>query len=109
MILLRKHAVVIEICGNGKLTSDSHNGSVGQESEIVLNYRKRQVLIYSAVSSGLLKALLNFTSLTDLFTQTVRHHLAFSGNCSYTYPPLSIVRYSFIQLSELEQCRLKKT
>ena len=26
----------------------------------------------------------------------------------YTYPPLSIVRYSFIQLSELEQCRLKK-
>ena len=28
--------------------------------------------------------------------------------CSYTYPPLSIVRYSFIQLSELEQCRVKK-
>jgi len=27
---------------------------------------------------------------------------------SYTYPPLSIVRYSFIQLSELEQCRVKK-
>ena len=29
--------------------------------------------------------------------------------CSYTYPPLSIARYSFIQLSELEQCRVKKT
>ena len=28
--------------------------------------------------------------------------------CSYTYPPLSIVRYSFKQLSELEQCRVKK-
>ena len=28
--------------------------------------------------------------------------------CSYTYPPLSIVSYSFIQLSELEQCRVKK-
>ena len=28
--------------------------------------------------------------------------------CSYTYPPLSIARYSFIQLSELEQCRVKK-
>ena len=27
---------------------------------------------------------------------------------SYTYPPLFIVRYSFIQLSELEQCRVKK-
>ena len=26
----------------------------------------------------------------------------------YIYPPLSIVRYSFIQLSELEQCRVKK-
>ena len=29
-------------------------------------------------------------------------------DCSYTYPPLSIVRYSFIQLSELDQCRVKK-
>ena len=28
--------------------------------------------------------------------------------CSYTYPPLSVARYSFIQLSELEQCRVKK-
>ena len=27
---------------------------------------------------------------------------------SYTYPPLSITRFSFIQLSELEQCRVKK-
>ena len=26
--------------------------------------------------------------------------------CSYTYPPLSIARYSFIQLRELEQCRV---
>ena len=28
--------------------------------------------------------------------------------CSYTYPPLSVARYSFMQLSELEQCRVKK-
>ena len=28
--------------------------------------------------------------------------------CSYTYLPLSIARYSYIQLSELEQCRVKK-
>ena len=27
--------------------------------------------------------------------------------CSYTYPPLPIARYSFIHLSELEQCRVK--
>ena len=26
--------------------------------------------------------------------------------CSYTYPPLSIARYSFTQLSELKQCRV---
>ena len=28
--------------------------------------------------------------------------------CSYTYPPLSIARYSFIQISELEQRRVKQ-
>ena len=28
--------------------------------------------------------------------------------CSYIYPPLSMARYSIIQLSELEQCRVKK-
>jgi len=28
--------------------------------------------------------------------------------CSCTYPPLSIARYSYTQLSELEQCRVKK-
>ena len=28
--------------------------------------------------------------------------------CSYRYPPLAIARCSFIQLSELEQCRMKK-
>ena len=38
---------------------------------------------------------------------SIQLHLMREG-CSYTYPPLSIVRYSFIQLSELEQCRVKK-
>ena len=28
--------------------------------------------------------------------------------CSYTWPPLSIARYSCLQLSELEQCRVNK-
>ena len=29
-------------------------------------------------------------------------------DCSYTYPLLSTAKYSFIQLNELEQCRVKK-
>ena len=59
---------------------------------------------------------LHFNSLTDLFTQTPSRLLWEASShmlqlickgCSYTYPPLSIARYSFIQLSELEQCRVK--
>ena len=54
--------------------------------------------------------------MTDLFTQTPSHVIweAFTHmlqlmceGCSYTYPPLSIARYSYIHLSELEQCRVK--
>ena len=58
---------------------------------------------------------LHFTSPTDLFTQTpswllweASNHMLQLMGCLYTYPPLSIARYSFIQLSELEQCRVKK-
>ena len=60
---------------------------------------------------------LHFTSLTDLFTQSPSRLLWEASShmlqlmregCSYTYTPLSIVRYSFIQLSELEQCRVTK-
>ena len=60
---------------------------------------------------------LHFTSLTDLFTQTPSRLLWKASShmqqlmcegCSYTYPPLSIPRYSFIQLSKMEQCRVKK-
>ena len=59
---------------------------------------------------------LHFTSLTDLFTQRPSRLLWEASShmlqlmregCSYTYPPLSIVRYSVIQLYELEQCRVK--
>ncbi|KAK2178359.1 hypothetical protein NP493_546g02045 [Ridgeia piscesae] len=28
--------------------------------------------------------------------------------CLYTYPSLSTAKYSFIQLSELEQCKVKQ-
>ena len=61
---------------------------------------------------------LHFTSLTDLFNQTpsqllweVSSHMLqlMREGCLYTYPPLSIARNSFIQLSELEQCRVKTT
>ena len=66
---------------------------------------------------GTVQNALHFTSLTDLFTQTPSRLLWEASShmlqlmhegCSYTYPPLSIARYSFIQLSELEQCRVKK-
>ena len=65
----------------------------------------------------IVQSVLHFTSLTDLFTQTPSRLLWEASShmlqlmregCSYTYPPLSIVRYSFIQVSELEQCRVKK-
>jgi len=66
-----------------------------------------------------IQSALHFTSLADLFTQSLRpsrllweassHILQLMREgCAYTYPPLSITRYSFIQLSELEQCRVKK-
>ena len=64
-----------------------------------------------------IQSALHFTSLTDLFTQTPSRLLWEASShmlqlmregCSYTYPPLSIARYSFIQLSQLEQCRVKK-
>ena len=60
----------------------------------------------------------HFTSLTDLFNQTPSRLLWEASShmlqlmregWSYTYPPLSIARYSFIQLSEMEQCRVKTT
>ena len=67
---------------------------------------------YSAVSSHR-----DHSTLTDLFTQTPFRLLLEASShmlqlmregCSYTYPPLSIVKYSFIQLGELEHCRVNK-
>ena len=60
---------------------------------------------------------LHFTSHSDIFNQTPSQLLWEASShmlqlmckgCLYTHPPLSIARYSFIQLSELEQCRVKK-
>ena len=61
---------------------------------------------------------LHFTSLTDLFNQTPYRLLWEASShmlqlmcegCSYIYSSMSIAKYSFIQLSELEQCRVKET
>ena len=60
-----------------------------------------------------------FLHFTPWQTCSNKHHLIFSGkhsvtrqfceDCSYTnYLSLSIAKYSFIQLSELEQCTVKK-
>ena len=60
---------------------------------------------------------LHITSLADLFNQTPSQLLWEASShmlqlmregCSNTYLPLSRARYSFIQLSGLEQCRVKK-
>ena len=59
---------------------------------------------------------LHFTSLADLFNQTPSQLLWEASShmqqlkregCPYTYPPLSVARYSFIQLSELKRCGVK--
>ena len=63
---------------------------------------------------------LHLATLTDLFNQTqsrllwgasshmLQLLLVMGDGYLYTYSPLSIARYSFIQLSALEQCRVKK-
>ena len=82
-------------------------------------YKRQKASSYIAQYPVLrtVQSALHFTSLTDLFTQTPSRLLWEASShmlqlmregCSYTYPPLSIARYSFIQLSELEQCRVKK-
>ena len=78
---------------------------------------KRQIKASSYIAQypvlRTVQSALHFTSLTDLFTQTPSWLLWEASShmcegCSYTYQPLSIARYSFIQLSELELCRGKK-
>ena len=85
---------------------------IGISKKVNENTYIAQYPVLRTVQSGL-----HFTSLTDLFIQTPSRLLWKASShmlqlmregCSYAYPPLSIVRYSFIQLSELEQCRVKK-
>ena len=68
------------------------------------------MFLYSAVSSALDRS--KRSTLYRWQTCSLRHQFSFSGKHSshaaivqrlftYVFPPLSIVRYSFIQLSEL--------
>ena len=58
---------------------------------------------------GTVQSALLFTSLTDLLWEASSQMLQLMrAGCSYTYQPRSIARYSFIQVSELEQCKMKK-
>ena len=74
------------------------------------------VEIYSVLASKS-ACVTRYTFLTVLFTHTPSQLLweasshmlqLMREDCSYIYPPLSIARYSFTQLSELEQCRVIK-
>jgi len=105
------------------LSAHSHTGPLGlglptlEESRDTATYKKASSNIAQYPVIRTVQSTLHFTSLTDLFTQTPSRLLWEASShmlklmregCSYTYPPLSIVRYSFIQLSELEHCRVKK-
>ena len=92
--------------------SDGENktGNTKCESKKASSYIEQYSILRTVQS------VLRFISLTDLFTQTSSRLLWEASShmlqlmregCSYTYPLLSIVRYSVIQLSELEQCRVK--
>ena len=74
--------------------------------------------LYSAVSNPQdYSKRFTLYSLADLFNQTPSRLLweassymlqLMCKDCLYTYPPLSVAMYSFIQLRELKQCRVKK-
>ena len=97
-----------------------YNGSILEENIQSLTLNKKVKFICSAVSSPQDCSKHFYTLLlwqTCSLDQTPSRHLWEASShmlqlmregCSYTYPPLSIARYSLIQLSELEQCRVKK-
>ena len=98
--------------------SSTHGNWPQQDDRVSDSYNTSKASSYIAQYPvlGTVQSVLQFTSLTDLFTQTPSRVLWEASShmlqlmregCSYTYPPLSIARYSFIQLSELEQCRVK--
>ena len=99
------------------LVTASHPRTPRMIENLVLGSKGTSFYIAQYPILRTIQSTLHYTSLTDLFTQTPSRllweasshmlHLMRDG-CSYTYPPLSKGRYSFIKLSELEQCRVKK-
>ena len=87
-------------------------------SFIIDGHRQRQVKASSYIAQyPVLRTVQSALHFTSLFTQTPSQLLWEASShmlqlmhecCSYTYPSLSIARNSFIQLSELEQCRVNK-
>ena len=89
----------------------------GSETTHLPRHKKASSYIAQYPVLRTVRSALHFTSLTDLSTQTPSRLLWEASShmvqlmregCSYTYSPLSIARYSFLQLSELEQCRVKQ-
>ena len=85
---------VVEICQNSPLDKIKK----GKANFYIMQYPGLRIV----------QSALHFTSLIDLFTQTPSRLLWEASSdmlqlmregCSYTYPPLSIARYSFISYS----------
>ena len=85
------------------------------QSDVILF--KKGKFLYSAVCNSQDCSKCFTLYFPDLFNQSTSQLLweasshmlqLMRDGCSYTYLPLSIARYSFIQLSELELCRVNK-
>ena len=79
----------------------------------IIAYKKASSCIAQYPAFRTAQSALHFISLAHLFNQTL-YQLFWEASptlqimregCSYKYSPLSIARYSFIQLSKLEQRR----
>ena len=118
---LKSHKILYYIIGCRPYPSKAISLGDGKRSFRKVCARDREVKVsYYIAQYPILRIaqnVLHFTSLADLFNQTPSQLLWEASSyvlqlmregCSYTYPPLSIAKYSFIQLSGLEQCRVKK-
>ena len=85
--------------------------------QLITNVKKASFYIGQYPVLETVQSALHFTSLTDLFIQTPSRLLCEASShmlqlmregCSFIYPPLPIAMYLFIQLRELEQCRVKQ-
>ena len=110
--------VIMAICAYGEHLCQQVLYAANSVLLDLLGKVSKKASLYIAQCSVLrtFQSFLHFTFPTDLITRTPSRLLWEASShmlqlmregCSYTYPPLSIARYSFIQLRELEQCRVK--